>query len=93
MVVSTAARPPSGSQSDDGSIDMEAAMKRLEEADIAARSIFVERPFVLSKNLLLREYQHIGLNWLVSLHERRLNGILADEMGLGKTVQTIAPST
>eukprot|EP00606_Chrysophyceae_sp_TOSAG23-5_P001475 GSChrysophyteH2.ASY1.ANO1.267.1 assembled CDS len=90
MVVSTAARPPSGSQSDDGCIDMEAAMKRLEEADIAARSIFVERPFVLSKNLLLREYQHIGLNWLVSLHERRLNGILADEMGLGKTVQTIA---
>ena len=38
----------------------------------------------------LREYQHIGLDWLVSLHEKRLNGILADEMGLGKTIQTIA---
>jgi SNF2 family DNA or RNA helicase len=35
----------------------------------------------------LREYQHIGLDWLVSLHERKLNGILADEMGLGKTIQ------
>ena len=31
-----------------------------------------------------------GLDWMVSLHERRLNGILADEMGLGKTIQTIA---
>jgi len=38
----------------------------------------------------LREYQHIGLDWLVSLHEKKLNGILADEMGLGKTIQTIA---
>ena len=38
----------------------------------------------------LREYQHIGLDWMVSLWERSLNGILADEMGLGKTIQTIA---
>lgn len=32
----------------------------------------------------LREYQHIGLDWLVTMYERKLNGILADEMGLGK---------
>jgi E1A-binding protein p400 len=38
----------------------------------------------------LREYQHIGLDWLVTMYERKLNGILADEMGLGKTIQTIA---
>jgi len=38
----------------------------------------------------LREYQHIGLDWLVSLYENKLNGILADEMGLGKTIMTIA---
>jgi SNF2 family DNA or RNA helicase len=30
------------------------------------------------------------MSWLISLHDRRLNGILADEMGLGKTIQTIA---
>lgn len=66
------------------------ALKRLEAADEEARSIHVELPFLLSGSLKLREYQHIGLNWLVSLHERRLNGILADEMGLGKTIQTIA---
>ncbi|KAJ1430441.1 SNF2 family N-terminal domain-containing protein [Ochromonadaceae sp. CCMP2298] len=66
------------------------ALHRLEAADLAARSIRVDRPFVLAKSLNLREYQQVGVNWLVSLHERRLNGILADEMGLGKTVQTIA---
>lgn len=32
----------------------------------------------------------VGLNWLLVLHYRGLNGILADEMGLGKTVQIIA---
>ena len=45
-------------------------------------------PFLLRHTL--REYQHIGLDWLVAMDERRLNGILADEMGLGKTMQTIA---
>ncbi len=66
------------------------ALHRLEAMDEKARSIQIERPFLLSKSVKLREYQHSGLNWLASLHERRLNGILADEMGLGKTLQTIA---
>jgi hypothetical protein len=34
--------------------------------------------------------QHIGLDWLANIYEKKLNGILADEMGLGKTIQTIA---
>ena len=38
----------------------------------------------------LREYQHIGLDWLMTMHDHNLNGILADEMGLGKTIMTIA---
>ncbi|KAG6991267.1 helicase swr1 [Physcia stellaris] len=38
----------------------------------------------------LREYQHVGLDWLAKLYSNRQNGILADEMGLGKTIQTIA---
>ncbi|KRX77731.1 Helicase ssl-1, partial [Trichinella sp. T6] len=45
-------------------------------------------PFLLKFSL--REYQHVGLDWLVMLDSRGLNGILADEMGLGKTIQTIA---
>lgn len=47
-------------------------------------------PILLNPELKLREYQMIGLNWLITMYEKNLNGILADEMGLGKTVQTIA---
>lgn len=38
----------------------------------------------------MREYQVEGLNWLIRLYHRGLNGILADEMGLGKTLQSIS---
>lgn len=31
----------------------------------------------------LKEYQLLGLQWMVSLYNNNLNGILADEMGLG----------
>lgn len=49
----------------------------------------VEQPRMLQSGTL-KDYQMKGLQWMVSLHENRLNGILADEMGLGKTIQTIA---
>ncbi len=42
------------------------------------------------KNGTMRPYQIEGLNFLIGLFERSLNGILADEMGLGKTLQTIS---
>jgi superfamily II DNA or RNA helicase len=38
----------------------------------------------------LRNYQHVGLNWLNFLQEYGWGGILADDMGLGKTLQVIA---
>jgi len=66
------------------------ALKSLEEAELKARFTYISRPFLLSSWVKLREYQKIGLNWLVSIQTRRLNGILADEMGLGKTLQTIS---
>eukprot|EP01116_Phalansterium_solitarium_P012615 TRINITY_DN2906_c0_g2_i3.p1 TRINITY_DN2906_c0_g2~~TRINITY_DN2906_c0_g2_i3.p1 ORF type:complete len:931 (-),score=368.23 TRINITY_DN2906_c0_g2_i3:64-2856(-) len=47
-------------------------------------------PFLLRGPGPLREYQHIGLDWLVSMFDAKLNGILADEMGLGKTIMTIS---
>ncbi|KAK4139311.1 SNF2 family N-terminal domain-containing protein [Dichotomopilus funicola] len=47
-----------------------------------------EIPFLLRGTL--REYQHLGLDWLAALYSNNTNGILADEMGLGKTIQTIA---
>jgi len=50
--------------------------------------VITKVPFLLKHTL--REYQHVGLDWLATMYEKRLNGILADEMGLGKTIQTIA---
>lgn len=50
----------------------------------------VKTPIPLLLRGQLREYQHIGLDWLVTMYEKKLNGILADEMGLGKTIQTIS---
>lgn len=44
----------------------------------------------LLKNKTLRDFQLVGLNWMINMHSLNLNGILADEMGLGKTIQTIA---
>ncbi|XP_056626620.1 helicase SRCAP isoform X3 [Triplophysa dalaica] len=55
---------------------------------LATTKVKTPIPFLLHGNL--REYQHIGLDWLVTMNEKKLNGILADEMGLGKTIQTIA---
>ena len=66
------------------------SISAMHAADNVARTKQVSRPFILSKSLQLRNYQHQGLQWLVSIQSRRLNGILADEMGLGKTVQTIS---
>jgi len=48
-----------------------------------------EQPSLLDGGTL-KSYQLIGLQWLVSLYNNKLNGILADEMGLGKTIQTIS---
>ncbi|XP_014280973.1 helicase domino isoform X2 [Halyomorpha halys] len=55
---------------------------------LSSTSVVTKVPFLLKHPL--REYQHIGLDWLVTMYDRKLNGILADEMGLGKTIQTIA---
>jgi ATP-dependent DNA helicase len=41
-------------------------------------------------NGVLRDYQLVGVDWLIGLYDNGLNGILADEMGLGKTLQTIS---
>ncbi|KAI9303969.1 SNF2 family N-terminal domain-containing protein [Cunninghamella echinulata] len=55
---------------------------------LSTTNVSTRVPFLLRGTL--REYQHVGLDWLVSLYNNGLNGILADEMGLGKTIQTIA---
>lgn len=49
-----------------------------------------QQPSLLNNRLHLAPYQLLGLNWLVLMHKKHINGILADEMGLGKTIQAIA---
>ncbi|KAJ3115637.1 hypothetical protein HK098_006915, partial [Nowakowskiella sp. JEL0407] len=49
-----------------------------------------ERQPKLVTGAVMREYQLVGLEWLISLYDNGLNGILGDEMGLGQTLQTIA---
>jgi E1A-binding protein p400 len=55
---------------------------------LATSQVKTPVPFLLQGTL--REYQHIGLDWMVTMYEKKLNGILADEMGLGKTIMTIS---
>lgn len=40
-------------------------------------------------NAVLRPYQVVGYQWLMTLANNQLGGILADDMGLGKTLQAI----
>ncbi|KAF1914292.1 SNF2 family N-terminal domain-containing protein [Ampelomyces quisqualis] len=48
-----------------------------------------QTPRIMSSTL--KEYQKIGLTWLMKMEgSRNKGGILADEMGLGKTVQALA---
>ena len=56
--------------------------------DTAGQRKNCDVPFIIKANL--REYQHVALNWMTSLYDKKLNGILADEMGLGKTLMTIS---
>lgn len=39
------------------------------------------------RSIFFNEMLQVGLQWMLSLYNNKLNGILADEMGLGKTVQ------
>ncbi|CAB3367449.1 Hypothetical predicted protein [Cloeon dipterum] len=55
---------------------------------LSSTKVETKVPFLLKHGL--REYQHVGLEWLATMYNKNLNGILADEMGLGKTIQTIA---
>uniref|UniRef100_A0A1J3E2P3 ATP-dependent helicase BRM n=1 Tax=Noccaea caerulescens TaxID=107243 RepID=A0A1J3E2P3_NOCCA len=55
----------------------------------AVNEVVLRQPSMLQAGTL-RDYQLVGLQWMLSLYNNKLNGILADEMGLGKTVQVMA---
>ncbi|GAM83508.1 hypothetical protein ANO11243_014960 [Dothideomycetidae sp. 11243] len=54
------------------------------------KAAYLKQPEMMSKELVMKDYQVFGLNWLNLLWSKRLSCILADDMGLGKTCQVIA---
>jgi len=61
-----------------------------EEGEDAENHIFLTRQPKCIEFGTMKPYQVEGLNWMIHLAEKGLNGILADEMGLGKTLQSIS---
>ncbi|KAI4201246.1 MAG: hypothetical protein LQ350_003423 [Teloschistes chrysophthalmus] len=66
-----------------------------EEANIkttakTVRNGIFGQPNLLNDDVVLKDYQIVGVNWLALLFEKELSCILADDMGLGKTCQVIA---
>ncbi|KAF2088218.1 hypothetical protein K490DRAFT_40183 [Saccharata proteae CBS 121410] len=63
------------------------------DGDVATpkrKSKFLGKPSNMAEDLVLKDYQVVGLNWLNLLFSKELSCILADDMGLGKTCQVIA---
>lgn len=79
-------RPDAASEPMEEVIEDVDKMEDIEEVEKKAEAHTVI-PFLLHGQL--REYQHIGLDWLASLYDNNTNGILADEMGLGYTTPKV----
>ena len=44
-------------------------------------------PSLLAPSVKLREFQHVGVQWLAAMVAKGLNPLLADDPGLGKRLQ------
>ena len=65
----------------------------MDEGDVrkgSRRQGLFPQPSNMAKDIKLKDYQVVGINWLSLLFDRNLSCILADDMGLGKTCQVIA---
>lgn len=51
---------------------------------------FLKKPSLMADDVVLKDYQIVGLNWLNLMYDQNLSCILADDMGLGKTCQVIS---
>lgn len=56
----------------------------------ALEGYLYEQPNYVNKEMTLKDYQLLGVNWMLLLYRKGISGILADEMGLGKTAQVIS---
>lgn len=78
---------PSTPNKDDGEDVRDGGKKRIGRGKT---NDFIGQPEIMSKEITLKDYQLVGLNWLALLFNKGLSCILADEMGLGKTCQVIS---
>lgn len=77
--------------SDDAVLEEDTGMHVVDAAPSdALEGYLVEQPAIISPDITLKNYQMIGINWLLMLYRKKISGILADEMGLGKTAQVIS---
>ena len=76
--------PTSLTVSDDDGGDGQEMPKRIRKYG------FFPQPSIMAKDIQLKDYQVVGINWLSLLFNKKLSCILADDMGLGKTCQVIA---
>jgi len=63
------------------------------KAQTSQPSVKIEPVLVAQPKMIrakLRDYQLLGLNFMVNMHRQNIAMILGDEMGLGKTLQTIS---
>jgi SWI/SNF-related matrix-associated actin-dependent regulator 1 of chromatin subfamily A len=65
-------------ESEDGSL----SLLSLAPPTAKPKDYLVTQPSLLSKDVQLKEYQLLGVNWLYLLYRRNLSCILADEMGM-----------
>lgn len=56
----------------------------------AIEGYLTKQPEYVNKEMTLKDYQILGVNWMLLLYRKNISGILADEMGLGKTAQVIS---
>jgi SWI/SNF-related matrix-associated actin-dependent regulator of chromatin subfamily A member 5 len=75
----------SGKKSGRASVELGGEDGNSDDEDTEEHVFLTKQPSCI-KFGTLKPYQLEGLNWMIHLMEKGLNGILADEMGLGKTV-------
>lgn len=75
----TVSKGPTIEAVEDGAISL-LSLTSLKKSKV--QNYLTSQPNLLSQNVLLKEYQLLGVNWLNLLYRRNLSCILADEMGM-----------
>jgi SNF2 family DNA or RNA helicase len=64
--------------------------QNIAKAYAAGKEEAIGKPAIMAPDVVLKDYQLVGINWLNQMYKSNISGILADDMGLGKTCQVIS---